>query len=443
MKHLKTYKIFESDDDIETFKDCFNDMRDEGFDVEFDLSSARNANVQGHKGEIIACIKKGDDETFNVDEVYNNGLGTAINYSSDLGLKLYYMAFFTSDDDMGLSVTSEDFVDKLKKYLVKGGVDGDDIIGMNLFFKIENKHLESYKILETFEDKKVGTYFYGGRTSILTRVEIKQTLDEIVDNLLELFDEYNIVEEPKGEYYGTTWEYGGNWEYTEDGKEDMVNRVIDSNLIIRNIKGKKFDQFVSDLNDLKKTIENRIGQELVIRPDKKDRDMVITTKEIGCPAGTLLNVSHRFSRDDDEDEDYELFESYETTPQEAKVSCEDILLDLVDDGFRAVVTVDGAWTKGSLSEYPKSWLKVVVSKITDVDPSDNEFYNTKVKFGYDDIKETVNRLNSYLSQLGFKPDDDFGSMVVRTEAVRNPNNFALVGIRSFANLWYMRDEIEK
>jgi hypothetical protein len=191
------------------------------------------------------------------------------------------------------------------------------------------KHLKTY---ESFEDKEVGTYFYGGRTSILTRVEIKQTLDEIIDNLLDIFDDYNIFEESDNNYQDSYWRYGGNWEYTSDGEEDMVNRVIDTCIAIERIKSTQFDQLVNDIDKLKKTIESRIGQKLIIRLNKISHCLVITTEEIGDPTG-----SHWNDDDDNDDTEEEVFETmWSSEHDHIDVEIKELLANLLDDGFQVL-----------------------------------------------------------------------------------------------------------
>ena len=97
---------------------------------------------------------------------------------------------------------------------------------------------------------------------------------------------------------------------------------------------------------------------------------------------------------------FKLFESTEYL-KHIVIECEDILLELNDEGFKTEIS------KGTS---PHDWILVNISK--------------KEKFLVDDIKETVERLIEYLSKLGFKTynsSDNYPK--IRSKGIMNPNDF--------------------
>jgi hypothetical protein len=97
---------------------------------------------------------------------------------------------------------------------------------------------------------------------------------------------------------------------------------------------------------------------------------------------------------------FKLFESTEDL-KHIVIECEDILLDINDEGFKTEIS------KGTS---PHDWILVNISK--------------KEKFLVDDIKETVERLIEYLSKLGFKTynsSDNYPK--IRSKGIMNPYNF--------------------
>lgn len=88
MKHLKTYKIFESgpfvkiDTEIKDYlKDIFLDLEDEGFDVDIEGRYLRTYNTEEHTGYVVK-IKRG--KTFLLTDVYEYIL-TCKSYLKEMG----------------------------------------------------------------------------------------------------------------------------------------------------------------------------------------------------------------------------------------------------------------------------------------------------------------------------------------------------------------------
>ena len=130
------------------------------------------------------------------------------------------------------------------------------------------------------------------------------------------------------------------------------------------------------------------------------------------------------------------------TPEGVKLYCHDLLAELRDDGFKTSVEVSGKWLE-PLSMKDKSYVHIDISKkirylqydfATEVEASNG--------FTWSDIKEYVDVITNYLSELGFK-DMGFGSQIVKTNAIRNPWDFSISEIKSSCDLWYVRDEPEE
>lgn len=89
MKHLKTYKIFESTESNikEDIKDIFLELEDAGFDVKVDTRWLRTFNTEEHIGYLvkikIASIL-GDVKTFLLEDVYEYIL-TCKSYLKEMG----------------------------------------------------------------------------------------------------------------------------------------------------------------------------------------------------------------------------------------------------------------------------------------------------------------------------------------------------------------------
>ena len=138
-----------------------------------------------------------------------------------------------------------------------------------------------------------------------------------------------------------------------------------------------------------------------------------------------------------------LFESF-ISPDEVKSNCEDILLELKDLGFKVSITVDGHWVKGKdFAREPKSWIRVMISKVLSYESMmiDGDNYGKKESFEIGEVIEYINRLDDYLIEIGFETSDDVSSKYnIRTDVKRNPNDFSVIGLNSFVNLWYYRNE---
>ena len=98
MKHIKTYKIFESTEPNikEDIKDIFLELEDEGFDVKVDTRWLRTFNTEEHIGYLIT-IKRGS--TFNGTYVAMNTFLLEDVYEDILTLKSYIkeMGFFIDE----------------------------------------------------------------------------------------------------------------------------------------------------------------------------------------------------------------------------------------------------------------------------------------------------------------------------------------------------------
>jgi hypothetical protein len=127
-----------------------------------------------------------------------------------------------------------------------------------------------------------------------------------------------------------------------------------------------------------------------------------------------------------------LFESFNTRKIliEIKSDCDDILLELKDLGFKTRVDIH----RNNITS--KSWIKISISKEVKIDVVR---IGTTV-FEIEEVIEYINRLDDYLSSVGFKidgydkPDND--RYFIRTEVVRNPANYQVVALRSFIELYY-------
>jgi hypothetical protein len=122
------------------------------------------------------------------------------------------------------------------------------------------------------------------------------------------------------------------------------------------------------------------------------------------------------------------------TPEGVKLYCHDLLAELRDDHFKTSVEVSGKWLE-PLSMKDKSYVHIDISK--KISHMQEDF-----AFTWSDIKEYVDVITNYLSELGFK-DMGFGSQILKTNAIRNPYDFSISEIKSSCDLWYVRDEPEE
>ena len=131
------------------------------------------------------------------------------------------------------------------------------------------------------------------------------------------------------------------------------------------------------------------------------------------------------------------------SPEGVKLYCDDLLAELRDDHFKTSVEVSGKWLQ-PLSMKDKSYVHINISKRIRYSEQDLLF-----AFTWSDIKEYVDVITNYLSELGFKDRGSycypvgFGSQIVRTDAIRNPYDFSISEIESSCGLWYVRDEPEE
>lgn len=119
------------------------------------------------------------------------------------------------------------------------------------------------------------------------------------------------------------------------------------------------------------------------------------------------------------------------SPDGVKLYCDDLLAELRDDGFKTSVEVSGKWLQ-PLSMRNKSYVHINISKKI-------RYLQEDFAFKWSDIKEYVDVITNYLSELGFK----FGSKIVRRDDIRNPYDFSISEIKSSCDLWYVRDEPEE
>ena len=122
------------------------------------------------------------------------------------------------------------------------------------------------------------------------------------------------------------------------------------------------------------------------------------------------------------------------TPEGVKLYCHDLLAELRDDHFKTSVEVSGKWLE-PLSMKDKSYVHIDISKKI-------RYMQEDFAFTWSDIKEYVDVITNYLSELGFK-DMGFGSQILKTNAIRNPWDFSISEIKSSCDLWYVRDEPEE
>jgi hypothetical protein len=130
--------------------------------------------------------------------------------------------------------------------------------------------------------------------------------------------------------------------------------------------------------------------------------------------------------------EYKGFDNF--TPEGVKLYCHDLLAELRDDHFKTSVEVSGKWLE-PLSMKDKSYVHIDISK--KISHMQEDF-----AFTWSDIKEYVDVITNYLSELGFK-DMGFGSQILKTNAIRNPYDFSISEIKSSCDLWYVRDEPEE
>ena len=138
--------------------------------------------------------------------------------------------------------------------------------------------------------------------------------------------------------------------------------------------------------------------------------------------------------------EYKGFDNF--TPEGVKLYCHDLLAELRDDGFKTSVEVSGKWLE-PLSMKDKSYVHIDISKKIRYLKHINDLQvQYDFAFTWSDIKEYVDVITNYLSELGFK-DMGFGSQIVKTNAIRNPWDFSISEIKSSCDLWYVRDEPEE
>jgi hypothetical protein len=143
---------------------------------------------------------------------------------------------------------------------------------------------------------------------------------------------------------------------------------------------------------------------------------------------------------------YEGFDN--KSPQGVKLYCDDLLAELRDDNFKTSVEVSGKWLQ-PLSMKNKSYVHINISKNIEFNQGINvidleimiNVGSISVPFKWSDIKEYVDVITNYLSELGFK-DMGFGSKIVRRDDIRN-HDYSIGGIISSCDLWYVRDEPEE
>lgn len=136
------------------------------------------------------------------------------------------------------------------------------------------------------------------------------------------------------------------------------------------------------------------------------------------------------------------------SPEGVKLYCDDLLAELRDDGFKTSVEVSGKWLQ-PLSMKNKSYVHINISKNIEFNEGINvidlevmiNVGSISVPFKWSDIKEYVDVITNYLSELGFK-DMGFGSKIVRRDDIRN-HDYSIGGIISSCDLWFVRDEPEE
>lgn len=80
-------------------------------------------------------------------------------------------------------------------------------------------------------------------------------------------------------------------------------------------------------------------------------------------------------------------------PGNIKYGCEDILVDLEDEGFDVEINISGVWSESKRKT--KAQIKIVITS------GKSGKSISDISFKYSDISETINRLSSYLESEGF------------------------------------------
>jgi len=139
---------------------------------------------------------------------------------------------------------------------------------------------------------------------------------------------------------------------------------------------------------------------------------------------------------------YEGFDN--KSPEGVKLYCHDLLAELRDEGFKTSVEVSGKWLE-PLSMKNKSYVAINISK--NIEVTESTLTDDINAFKWRDIKEYVDVVANYLSELGFKDmtllHQEPGRKIVGRDAIRNPYDFSIRGIKNSCDLWYVRYEPEE
>lgn len=119
MKHLKTYQIFESTDEIKSYiKNVFLELEDIGYEIEF-RPTLSTTSIINHRKKYVLIIKKKDG--FVIPEIVDP-LEHAISYMSDVGFDDYQIDVRFYFDLYKIPFEVEDVdIDNLKGKPTKGG----------------------------------------------------------------------------------------------------------------------------------------------------------------------------------------------------------------------------------------------------------------------------------------------------------------------------------
>lgn len=168
----------------------------------------------------------------------------------------------------------------------------DSLYSINIHLKNniqKNEHNSSIKSFgESYSKLQPKTYFYDGRTSDLSRAEMKETIQIIADSLIFIFDEFKIK-----------WEFNGNFEYNSWGKQLSDLGVLLTCIDIHKVEKEDLSKLISEILDVKEAIEERTNQKLILRIHIPSKiyyypSISITTREINdvhATSGELIEKS--------------------------------------------------------------------------------------------------------------------------------------------------------
>ena len=282
MKHLKTYKIFETIGYSELTDEMWNEifdilleLEDEGFATSQDISDVKRVSNKLCEDVIEIVVNKKSTEDFSYNEV-EDVFRRLIDYLEPYGWN-YSILYFGKFSYIEFECGGEHPLAKVDGRNIERTKSGNDIFNpeyqVNDFEIMMNKQ-QLEKILKECQAFKI--VFYQNINRIIK--ENKSNKDEYHDLMMvlnDLFDDWSISSHSTERFGDDNNDYPEHrfWAFRNSGGQDIMTKNVDlmeevKDIVIYNIPTEHKDRFWPELMSYKKQIEGLTGKNFHVQEEE-------------------------------------------------------------------------------------------------------------------------------------------------------------------------------